>query len=266
MLAGNGLRSTPPRNVSTDRMSPHLFDDRASDYARIRPTYPERLFDHLAGLVPARGLAWDCGTGSGQAARSLITRFDRVIATDISLAQLEHAVSGPRLHRVVSAAEQGPLRSRTVDLVAVSAAFHWFDRTRFYPEVMRVARPGAVLAVWSYFRSRIAPDVDTVLDRYADELVAPYWRPDFELNRRRYRDVDFPFERLPWLELEAQAHMRLDDLLDYMRTWSSSQAWRRTHGSDPVDLVRADLEHAWGDPARERLVAWPLHGLIGRVP
>ena len=244
----------------------NLFDDRALDYARIRPTYPERLFDHLAALTPAHDLAWDCGTGSGQSARSLVTRFERVVATDISQAQLTHAVNALRLHRVVSAAEQAPLQDGTADLITVSAAFHWFDPAPFYAEVLRVGRPGAVFAAWSYFRSRIAPDIDAVVDRYTDGEVAGYWLPRFDVNRRLYRDVQLPFERLPWLELEAQARMRLDDLLDYMRTWSASQAWRREHGSDPVDAVRADLERVWGDPAQERLVSWPLHGVIGRLP
>jgi hypothetical protein len=59
--------------------------------------------------------------------------------------------------------------------------------------------------------------------------------------------------------------MRLADLRQYMRTWSASQAWERAHGSDPVELVAADLARAWGDPDQERLVRWPLHGAIGRV-
>jgi len=247
-------------------MTPDLFGDRASDYARTRPTYPERLYDHLASLAPARGLVWDSGTGSGQAARSLVDRFDRVVATDISRAQLAQATGGPRLHRIVAAAEQAPLRSGTADLVTVSAALHWFDRPHFYAEVRRVARPRAVLAAWSYFRCHIDPEIDTVIDRYADEVVAEYWLPQFDLNRRAYRDFEFPFEPLPWLDLEAQAHMRLDDVLDFMRTWSASQALRRERGVDPVERVRVDLERAWGDASQERIVRWPLHGVIGRMP
>jgi ubiquinone/menaquinone biosynthesis C-methylase UbiE len=247
-------------------MSRHLFDDHAQAYARTRPTYPDRLFDHLAALAPARDAVWDCGTGSGQAAVSLARRFATVVATDISRAQIAHAARGPRLHPVVAGAEQAPLRARSVDLVTVSAALHWFDRPRFYAEARRVARPGGVIAAWSYFHTRIAPELDPVIQRYADQTVAEFWIPQFDLNRRRYQGVDFPFERLPWPELEAEARMRLDDLLDFMRTWSASQAWQRAHGSDPVEQVREELARAWGDPATERPVRWPLHGAIGRVP
>ena len=246
-------------------MTSDLFGDRADAYARSRPTYPEALFDHLAALAPARGLAWDCGAGSGQTARSLARRFRAVAATDSSRRQLGHAPRDPALHRVVSLAEQAPLRDRCADLVTVSAALHWFDRPRFYAEVERVARPGAILAVWSYYHSRIEPAIDAVLERYADRVVGPFWNSGIELNRRAYRDLDFPFQRLPWPAPEAEAAMRLDDLIEFMHTWSASQAWVRERGSDPVDEVREDLRRAWGNPDAIRPVRWPLHGAIGRV-
>src|SRR5215831_21216624 len=124
-----------------------LFGDRAEEYARHRPTYPEELFDHLSGLVSRHDVAWDCGAGSGQASRSLARRFANVIATDSSLRQLASGGPDAGVHRVVAAAERTPLRDRCADLVAVSAALHWFNRPKFYEEVRRVARPGAILAV-----------------------------------------------------------------------------------------------------------------------
>ena len=44
------------------------FSESASLYATYRPRYPASLFAWLAGQVPNRTRAWDCGTGSGQAA------------------------------------------------------------------------------------------------------------------------------------------------------------------------------------------------------
>lgn len=247
-------------------MSTHdLFGDRAHDYARTRPRYPDALFEHLERLAPARALAWDCGAGSGQTARSLAPRFERVIATDTSVRQLSHARVDANVRLVAAAAEAAPIGSGRVDLVTVSAAIHWFDRPRFYAEVRRVARPGAILAVWSYYHARIAPEVDAVLERFADHVVGPHWTAGIALNREAYRGMEFPFEPLPWPAFFAAARMRLEDLHGFMRTWSASQAWERARGTDPVDEVRDALARAWGDPSAERLVRWPLHGAIGRV-
>ncbi len=64
------------------------FSGHADDYRRYRPAYPCALFDHLTAVAPGRRLAWDCGTGNGQAAGELATRFRRVIATDASPEQI----------------------------------------------------------------------------------------------------------------------------------------------------------------------------------
>ena len=62
------------------------FSDLAAGYAAHRPTYPKGLVDYLAGLAPARRLAWDCGCGSGQLSTLLADAFERVTATDASAA------------------------------------------------------------------------------------------------------------------------------------------------------------------------------------
>jgi hypothetical protein len=55
----------------------------------------------------------------------------------------------------------------------------------------------------------------------------------------------------------------LPRLLGYLGTWSSAQRYQAQSGSDPIDLIRADLEAAWGDPAQVREVVWALHLRMG---
>ncbi len=47
------------------------FSRHSETYVRHRPTYPNELYSYLASIVPHRRLAWDCGTGNGQAALGL---------------------------------------------------------------------------------------------------------------------------------------------------------------------------------------------------
>jgi methylase of polypeptide subunit release factors len=72
------------------------FSARATDYSKSRPLYPPALFEQLARLAPGRGVAWDCGTGNGQAATGIAEHFDQVIATDPSTAQLAESFPHPR--------------------------------------------------------------------------------------------------------------------------------------------------------------------------
>ena len=49
----------------------NLFIKQAKQYAEGRPSYPPELFQFIASKTPEHDLAWDVGTGSGQAARSV---------------------------------------------------------------------------------------------------------------------------------------------------------------------------------------------------
>ena len=45
-----------------------LFVKQAEVYSRARPKYPDSLFSFLVSLTPSQNVAWDVGTGNGQAA------------------------------------------------------------------------------------------------------------------------------------------------------------------------------------------------------
>ena len=54
----------------------------------------------------------------------------------------------PPVEYVLEPAEQTSLSDHSVDLITVARAIHWFSTV--YSEVRRVAKPGAVIAVWAY--------------------------------------------------------------------------------------------------------------------
>jgi ubiquinone/menaquinone biosynthesis C-methylase UbiE len=126
------------------------FGRQADKYARYRPKYPDGLFEYLAEMCPQRDLAWDCATGSGQAAISLARHFSRVTATDISARQIAQAAPHPNVTYRVSPAHLSGLPDASADVVTVATALHWLDLDLFYAEVTRVMKPGGVFAAWCY--------------------------------------------------------------------------------------------------------------------
>jgi len=116
------------------------FSGVSASYAAFRPRYPDALFDFLARTAPSQDLAWDAGTGTGQAAIGLARHFRHVIATDASNSQIEYATPDPRITYRVAPAETSGLDPSSVDLVTVAQALHWFDRNTFWPEARRVLR------------------------------------------------------------------------------------------------------------------------------
>ena len=241
------------------------FSRQAAQYQANRPGYPPPLFGFLAQLAPARHRALDCATGNGQAAQALAVHFAEVVATDLSLAQLSRATPVLNVRYVAALADRLPVRDCSVDLITIAQALHWFATDSFYAEARRVARPGAVIAAWSYGLARITPEVDAMVTRLYTDIVGPYWPPERCLVESGYRDLPFPFEAIPAPPFALRDHWPLERLAGYLASWSAVQRCKDATGRDPLDAVREPLAAAWGDPAASRLVEWPLALRVGRI-
>ena len=242
------------------------FSSVALAYAAHRPRYPDELFAWLASISPARGVAWDCGAGSGQASVGLAAHFGRVIATDASAAQIAQAPPHPAVEYRVAPAEDTGLPDESADIVTVAQAAHWFDLPRFFAEARRVVRPGGVVALWTYnLLSSGVPEVDALIGHFYGTTLGPWWSPERRLVDEGYRSIAFPFDERPAPPFEMRARWTLDQVLGYLRTWSAVDRFRRETGRDPVVPLADALRRQWTEPAAPREIVWPLALRVGRV-
>lgn len=244
------------------------FSRQSAGYAQFRPTYPDALFDALVALAPRRALAWDVGTGNGQAALALAARMQAVIATDPSAEQLGNAARAPNVAYHVAPAEDVPMiADASVDLVTVAQALHWFDLRRFYAEVRRVARPGGVIAAWGYETQTVAESVDPILAHFYEVTVGPFWPAERRHIENRYDTLPFPFEPITLASpFEISRDLTMEELTGYLRTWSATQRYIAAHGVDPVLALEAELAPLWpGGPAARARVRWPIFIRTGRI-
>jgi SAM-dependent methyltransferase len=240
------------------------FSGHAADYRAFRPTYPPELFAFLASVAPGHALAWDCGTGSGQAAVPLADHFDRVFATDASAEQITNATPRPNVEYALAPAERCPLPDACADLVLVAQALHWFDHDRFYAEVRRVCKPGGILAATCYYAPSIGPELDPILRRWED-FIRPYWTPERAWVDAGYATIPFPFPEVPAPRFEVRVESSLGQFLGYLGTWSATKQYLKAHGSDPVERFAPEFAAVWGDPSAARTLRWELAMRLGRV-
>lgn len=245
------------------------FSGNSADYAAYRPAYPAELFAWLAEQAPGRGLAWDCATGSGQAALGLAPYFAQVVATDASADQIAQARPHASVIYRVAPAEASGLPSASADLVSVAQAVHWFDLPAFHAEVRRVLKPGGVLALWCYERLRIEPALDEAIEGFYSRLLGPYWPPERRHVEAGYRDLDFPYVESPAPAFAMGTAWNLDLLMGYFATWSAVKACRRALGQDPLPALRNRLAEAWlasgVSLATAKNIKWPLSMRFGRL-
>lgn len=239
------------------------FSDQSAQYARHRPHYPDELFHFLAKLTTHRRLAWDCATGSGQAAIALSKHFDEVIATDASAEQIDAAVAHAGVSYRVAEAESSGLDDASVDLIAVGQALHWFDIERFFAEAARVLDIDGILAVWCYELCKVTETCDAAVDELYTDIVGELWPPERRLIEERYAGIVMPGLELDAAVLDMQVSWNVADMLGYLRTWSACNRYQRTYGRDPVTMIEERLRAAWGSDVRP--VRWPLMLRVSRL-
>lgn len=239
------------------------FSARSEHYARYRPHYPSTLFEFLASLTAKHSLAWDCATGSGQAAIALSAHFERVFATDASKAQIDAAIAHPGVTYRVAAAEASQLDAGSIDLITVGQALHWFDIERFSTEAERVLVSDGVLAAWCYELCRASDACDAVVDELYTEVVGKFWPPERHLIEAGYAGIAMPGRALESRDFHMSASWTVNDMLGYLRTWSACNRYRQVHGDDPVLKIEKALRAAWGEGHRP--VRWPLTLLVSRL-
>lgn len=199
------------------------FAQKSNEYAEARPQYPETLFQWLADRTKGKNLAWDVATGNGQSAVSLANHFVHVHATDISAEQIAHATQRHNITYEVSMAERSGFPDDSFDVVTVAQALHWFDFTLFWPEVSRVAKHGAFFFAWGYDWPTTIPEIDDMLVSSFRKIIHPFWADNNRLLWDGYqtKDIVFPFQRLEVPIFTIQVEWRLNQLVNYMMTWSA---------------------------------------------
>lgn len=240
-----------------------LFSTQAKQYAAFRPVYPEALYSFILQHVKEKGTAWDCATGNGQVAQVLAAHFERVYGTDISQQQLDHAGRAANIVYTISPAEQTAFANQQFDLITVGQALHWFDLDRFYAEVNRVGKPGALLAIWGYALLYIAPGIDDAISDFYENTVGPYWDNARRLVENQYTTLPFPFERIAAPPLTIEVTWTLEHLSGYFSSWSATQKFIKDKGHDPVPAFIERLAVLWGEG--ERVVKFPVFMLTGKI-
>ncbi|MCJ1294342.1 hypothetical protein MMC34_005900 [Xylographa carneopallida] len=261
-----------------------------ASYATLRPVYPLRLYKTLLAYHQGpKSVCVDIGCGHGIIANEFASSFTRVMATDPSSGMLDQArsLNSGTLnidHQQSPAEDLSFLESASVDMVVSGQAAHWFDYSRFFPEMNRILRKGATLALWGYKDHAFVnhPKATEILNKYAygkgGDLLGDYWQqPGRSIVQNKYRDIEPPeedWEDVQRIEYEPETRgrnsgkgtlfmekrIKLEDCMNYIRTWSSYHGWQEEHPDcqkreaggkgDIIDQMFDDMvkhEPEWGN-------------------
>jgi SAM-dependent methyltransferase len=150
------VADTPSARRPHVTVSDH-FERVAAVYESLRTTdeAPVRRIRQLLPNRPVTGLDIGCGTGRySRLLRGLLPDGSLLIASDLSAAMLAELRAGDHGHavgvvRLLSTAEDLPLRTASLDLVTAFNCVHHFDLGRFLAAAARVLRPDGRLFIFT---------------------------------------------------------------------------------------------------------------------
>lgn len=245
-------------------MTKDLFSRDSKQYAKFRPTYPQSLYDFVFQFVIDKQIAWDCGTGNGQVAQVLAQHFEKVCATDISQKQLDEAVYLPNIQYLCSDEKQTPFTNGLFDLITVAQAVHWFDIALFYEEVRRVAKKGAIIAIWGYNLLQISPQIDHLVKQFYINKVGSFWDAERKYVDAAYQTIPFPFEVIHAPDFQMSFSWDLQTLAGYLNTWSSVGKFIKANQYNPVEEFIESLTPFWLEK-EEKTVTFPIFVRLGKI-
>lgn len=128
------------------------FSKTAKLYDKYRPSYPEELVKWIiktTKIKPQSKLA-DIGCGTGISTRLFSNKAFCLIGIDPNTEMLDIAIKkGGALYQKGEATNTG-LQAKSVNLITVAQAFHWFDLQPTFKEFRRILKPnGWCCAFWN---------------------------------------------------------------------------------------------------------------------
>jgi len=234
------------------------FSEIAGNYATWRPEYPPELFRYLSSLSLKHDKALDCGTGNGQAAKLLAKYYNEVYATDISEAQLKHAVAVHNIFYSVRPAEKTAFPDLYFDMVCAAQAAHWFDHEIFYKEVKRILKPNGVLALIGYALIEINDDIDKLIRTLYTDILGTYWDKERRFIDDHYRSLPFPYVEVAAPAYTIDCEWNLAQLIGYLNTWSALVHYKKTNGIKPITDIFCVLQEIWGGDEIIKAVHFPV--------
>ena len=239
------------------------FSIDSDKYAKYRPTYPKELYQFLYSKCSNNDKAWDCATGNGQVATELVTYFKEVKATDISWEQLKQAPALKNIDYSIQQAEETTFKNQTFNLITVGQAIHWFNFTQFFKEAKRCLAPNGVLAIFGYGLLHISSEIDLLIVEFYQDIIGPFWDEERKYIETEYQTIPFPFKELPTPNFSIELEWRVDDLLNYLNTWSAVKHFEKENKENPLQFIEGRLRKAYGTKLRR--VSFPIIIKVGMM-
>lgn len=262
----------------------------AANYAKFRPTYPPRLYEHILDYhlkhnKSAPKTVVDFGCGTGQATKALGDHCQQVLGLDPSKTMIDQALQEDHAQNVdFAVCDESSLESKvaenSIDLLTAAEAAHYFSWPQFWDRAAFILKPGGTLALFSYWTFAFPeyPEVAQIIDdyAYADDKCGPHWDSGRDCLNREYVDIKESMDPTKFTDLEYRVNhfdkfrpqepfeqikqnVSVDTVISLLKTWSPYFNYKAANPDKPdiADAVLHKISKATGLTADSKVtVKW----------
>lgn len=191
------------------------FTDKADNYEKYRPSYPQKVLDLIQSIInKVNGAVADIGSGTGKMTELLLDRGYVVYAVEPNDNMRKIAdsklISNKNFHSLLKTAENTSLEADSLDAIVCAESFHWFDNDKTKLEFKRILKTnGYVFLIWNTpGRNVYDSEMGALFDQYCDcdksdiIRISKEERAEHLFGKGNYQMVEFenvinePFEGL----------------------------------------------------------------------
>ena len=159
------------------------FDQDASLYEKVRPGYPNALFEDIIKFskITDDGKVLEIGCGTAQATLPFAERGYAIhcieLGANLAAIAKRKLSAYPKVQVSVGNFEEYPLEKRTFALVISATAFHWIDPEVGYRKAAEVLKPGGALALFwnkpvqTQVSAHFVQSIQNVYERVVPEMA-----------------------------------------------------------------------------------------------
>ncbi len=168
------------------------FDEAASIYGDVRPSYPEEIVENIITLsgISKQGRILEIGVGTGQITLPFAKRSYEIVGLELGPALAERARQNlqeyPNVKIVTTAFEEWQ-SEETFDLLLSAQAFHWIETALGLEQALTFLNgTGAIALVWTLDESHTSFQKEA--EPIYDKFIPPQpHRPTPEEGYQRYK-------------------------------------------------------------------------------
>ncbi|MCL2804315.1 MAG: class I SAM-dependent methyltransferase [Treponema sp.] len=131
------------------------YFDRAEKYEKSRPEYPKIILDYLLSFDFSKNtIIADIGSGTGKLSKIFLENGNKVytVEPNENMRKMTDSLFGKysNYHSMNGTAENTGLPDKSIDIITVAQAFHWFDTIKALMEFRKILKDnGLLILLWN---------------------------------------------------------------------------------------------------------------------